>query len=262
MKEENVDDVFRVCSHARLDDPLQRRGMEIKRGWLLEMLSRYGPCTKIAYLEGRPTAQLLYYPEEAIPYIENPRREVVHLHCVYNPFPEARGRGVASSLLRGLLEEAEEGMEILGGRRCRFMVARPFNTGEGIPLENFYASKGFRWGVGEMFLEIAASYEPRRRPEYRPLPEDEGRAIVLYAPLCEYGYPFALRIKRLIREVEPTLPIDLIDMWRQPEEASKRCGEGVVVNATPIRAWWGDREGFKRAIEEALHRDSDARRGA
>lgn len=252
VMEENLDDVFKVCSHSRLRDPLQRRGMEIKRRWLLEMLNHYGGCTKVAYLDGGPVAQLLYYPEEAIPYVENPRRDVIHLHCVYNLFPEARGKGVASALIRDLLEEAERGMEMLQGRRCRFIVAKPFNTGEGIPLEAFYASKGFHWGVGEMYLEISASYETRKLGEYRPLSEDEGRALIFYSPLCEYSYPFAHRVREIIWEVKPDLPITLIDMWRQPEEASKRYGEEIIVNARPIRAWWGDREGFKEEVMRAL----------
>ena len=58
----NIYDVFRVCSHSRLDDPLQKKGMELKRRWLNRMLEKYGPCTKIAYLDGRPVAQILYYP--------------------------------------------------------------------------------------------------------------------------------------------------------------------------------------------------------
>jgi len=252
LREENLEDVFQVCSHARLQDPLQRRGMELKRRWLLEMLSRYGPCTKVAYLEGRPIAQLLYYPEEALPYVEEPRRDVIRLHCIYNPFPEARGRGAASALLRELLREAEGGMEMLGGKPCRFIAAKPFNTGEGIPLEEFYASKGFRWGVGEMYLEVAGAYEPREAGEYRPLSEDEGRAIVFYSPLCEYSYPFAVRVAELIREVEPSLPIELIDMWRQPLEARRGFGEELIVNARPIRAWWGDQESFKEEIRKAL----------
>jgi GNAT superfamily N-acetyltransferase len=250
----NVDDVFRVCSHRRLDNPLQRMGIRIKRKWLLEMLEKYGPCTKVAYLDGKPVAQLLYYPEEAIPYIEKTRRDVIRLHCLYNPFPETRGRGIASSLVKSLVDEAEKGMRMFNGRRCRFIVAEPFNTGEGIPLETFYQSMGFKWGVEEMYLELTASYRPRERREYTALWEDKEKAIILYGPLCEYSYPFALRIMELIRDVEPKLPIELIDMWSQPKEASKRCGEQVIVNATPIRVWWGDREGFKKAVERALKR--------
>lgn len=252
LLEENMEDVFRVCSHGRLQDPLQRRGMELKKRWLLEMLDRYGPCTKIAYLEERPIAQLLYYPEEIIPHIEKPRKDVIHIHCVYNPFPEVRGKGGASALVRALLEEAERGMEMLGGRRCRFIVAKPFNTGEGIPLEAFYASKGFRWGIGEMYLEVSAPYEPKECGVYKPLSSDRGRAVILYSPLCEYSYPFALKVREIIWEVNPGLPITLIDIWRQPEEASKRGGETIIVNSRPIRTWWGDRENFKEEVKRAL----------
>jgi hypothetical protein len=86
----SIDDVFRICSFKNLDDPLQTKGMEIKRRWLLEMLGRYGPCTKIAYLDDRPVAQILFYPEEAVPYVLSPREGAVILHCAYNPFPTPR----------------------------------------------------------------------------------------------------------------------------------------------------------------------------
>lgn len=84
VEEGNLYDVFRVCSHGRLDDPTQRKGMELKGEWLLEMLDRYGPTTKITYLDGRPAAQILFHPEDSIPYIEDPRRGIVVLNCLYN----------------------------------------------------------------------------------------------------------------------------------------------------------------------------------
>lgn len=59
VDEANLDDIFKICSYRRLNDPLQRIGIEMKKGWLLEILDRYGPCTKVAYLDGRPVVQVL-----------------------------------------------------------------------------------------------------------------------------------------------------------------------------------------------------------
>lgn len=252
LDEESLDDVFKVCSHNKLDDPLQKRGIELKRRWLLEMLAERGPCTKLAYLDERPVAQILYYPEEAAPFIAHPRRDVVVLYCAYNPFPEARGRGAGTALLRSLLDDCREGLPILGGRPCRFIVAKPFNTGEGVPLGAFYASKGFRQGRHEMYLEITARYHPRRLEEYRPLAEDRGRAIVFYDVICEFGYPFAVRVKEFLHEIESDLPVDLIDKWRRPEESTKRGNQWLLVNAKAITSFWTEREAFRREVEEAL----------
>lgn len=254
LDEENLDDVFRVCSYNRLDDPLQRKGIELKRRWLLGMLAEHGPFTKIAYLGDKPVAQILFYPEEVVPFIQNPRREVVILHCAYNPFPEARGKGAGTALLRSLVEDCRRGLPCLGGRPCRFMAAKPFNTGVGMPLDKFYAANGFKQAQQEMFLEISTSYKPREMSEYHPLREDKGRAVMLYSPMCEWSYPFAVRVREFLKEIEPSLPVELIDIWRRPEESIKRANQWLVVNATPIKSFWTQREAFRREVEQALGR--------
>lgn len=184
LDKDNLEDVFRVCSHNKLEDPLQREGMKLKRGWLIEMLEEYGPVTKIAYLDGRPVAQLLFYPEEAIPYIPHPREGVVRLICVYNPFPEVRGKGVGSALLKSLINACGEGLTNLRGRSCRFISALPFNTGEGTPMEGFYTRNGFRREGDELYIEINGAYEPPVKLEYAPLPEDRGKAVVFHGQEC------------------------------------------------------------------------------
>jgi len=254
LDEGNVGDVFKVCSHGRLDDPLQRRGIELKRSWLLEMLEDRGPCTKIAYLDDRPVAQILFYPEEAIPYIDHPRRGVVLLHCAYNPFPEAQGRGAGTALLESLIDDCRTGLPCLGGGSCRFIAARPFNTGVGVPLSAFYAANGFKMAGREMFLEVMAPYQPRRPAEYRPLPEDRGRAVLFYNRICEWSYPFAIQVEELLGEIDPGLPVELIDEWRRPKESMRRGNQWLVVNAAHIRSFWTQREAFRREVEEALSR--------
>lgn len=254
LDEENIDDVFRVCSHNRLDDPLQQRGIELKRRWLLEMLAERGPCTKIAYLGDKPVAQILFYPEEAVPFIADPRKDIVVLHCAYNPFPEARGKGAGTALLRSLVEDCRRGLPCLGSRPCCFIAAKPFNTGVGMPLDRFYAANGFKQARKEMFLKILAPYKPRGTPEYQPLGEDRGRAVMLYNPMCEWSYPFAVRVREFLKEIDASLPVSLIDEWRNPEESIKRANQQLVINATPIRSFWTQREALRREVEQALGR--------
>jgi GNAT superfamily N-acetyltransferase len=252
VEDEEVDDVFEICSHGRLEDPIQRLGIELKRKWMLEMLDAYGPTAKIAYLDHRPVAQILFYPEEAVPYIENPRRDAVILNCIYNPFPEARGKGCGTLLVRSLIEECSRGLRSLRGRPCSFIVAHPFNTGEGASQEEFYSSRGFRRAQAEMYMEVNAPYQPREGRDYNPLPEDRDRALVFYNPICEWSYPFALRMEERLRGIEPNLRIEMIDSWRRPEESLRRGNPWLVVNSTTIKSFVLDGDAFHREVLEAL----------
>lgn len=250
--EGNIEDVFRVCSHSRMDDPLQRKGMEIKRVWLLRMLEEYGSCTKIAYLDGRPVAQILFYPEEAVPFIPDPREGTVVLNCTYNPFPEARGKGAASALVRSLAEEARAGLKCLRGEPCSFVAAKPFETGEGFSMTDFYARCGFSRADSEMYLEISGEYRPRGERACKPLEEDGGRAIMFYDPMCEWGYGFAVRVRDMIHDVEPRYPFEMIDPWERPGESARRGNQQLIVNSHVIQSFWMDREAFRREVEEAI----------
>lgn len=252
VDEGNVDDVFRVCSHSRLDDPLQREGMEVKRRWLLSMLERHGPCTKIAYLDDSPVAQALFYPEAAVPYIAYPREGVVVVHCVYNPFPESRGMGVGTALMEALIDDCRMGISVLGGGKCSYIVARPFNTGEGLSMVGFYSRLGFFDGLNEMYMGVHGSYEAREETSYVPLNEDRERAVALYEPLCEYALPQVTRVRELLWEVDPDLPVELIDSWERPEESMKRGNQWLVVNAKAIESYVTDGNVFRAEIERAL----------
>ena len=252
LTEENLDDVFRVCSYNRLDDPLQMEGIELKRKWLREIIEEHATCTKIAYLDEKPVAQVLYYPERIAPFLAHPREGVVVLHCCYNPFKEAQGKGVGSALLQSLIRECREGLPILGGAPCTFLVAQPFTTGVGVPLGEFYEKNGFKRGEGEMYLEITGEYQPKRFTGYYPLPEDLGRAVMFYDSMCEWGYPFAVRVKEFLRGIEPNLVVKLIDKWREPEEYIRRGGKQLLINAKPIESFWTEKEAFRREVEGAL----------
>ncbi len=250
--EGNIEDVFRVCSHNRMDDLLQRKGMEIKRAWLLRMLKEYGSCTKIAYLDGRPVAQILFYPEEAVPFIPDPREGAVVLNCAYNPFLEARGKGAASALVRSLAEDARAGLKCLRGEPCSFVAAKPFETGEGFSMTEFYARCGFSRADSEMYLEISGEYRPRGERAYKPLEEDGGRAIMFYDPMCEWGYGFAVRVRDLIHDVEPRYPFEMINPWERPGESARRGNQQLIVNGHVMQSFWTDKEAFRREVEEAI----------
>ncbi len=252
IDEGNIEDIFRVCSYNRLDEPLQRKGMEIKRAWLLRMLKEHGPCTKIAYFNGRPVAQILFYPEEAVPFIQDPREGAIVLNCAYNPFPEARGKGAASSLIRSLVDEARAGLKCLRGSPCNFVAAKPFETGEGFSMTEFYTRCGFNKSDSEMYLEIFGKYRSRIETAYKPLDVDGGKTIMFYDPICEWGYGFAIRVRDLIHEIKPGYPFEMINPWEKPVESARRGNQQLIVNGHVIQSFWTDRETFRREVEEAI----------
>ena len=245
---EGFEDVFRVCSpDAKLGSKLME-GRRLRKRWLKETLIEHGPFTKVAYIDGEPVSQIMYYPEKALPYLAGARDGVLRIECVYSRVP---GKGAGSSLLADLLKEAGEGIESLRGEPCRFIVTEPFATGEGLDLKEFYERNCFKEGDGEMYLEIHGVYEPRKRTGYTPLEEDAGRAVVFYNVNCEYSVGFADSVIKLIHEIAPGYPVDTINMWTRPLESSRRDNELVIVNQRPIKSYWRTPE-FRQEVKAAI----------
>ena len=263
ISEKNLEAVFKICSSNRsfapIAGPIQEEAREIKRQWLLDMINQHGPCTKIAYLDKEPVAQILYYPEETIPFNHNPRKNVVHLQCIFNPSAEAQHKGVGDALMMSLVDECNSGMECMEGRPCSFVVTKPFPHEGDLQLDKFYDKYGFKQGNQEMYLEIKGKYVPREIFENQRLEEDLGRAINFYNPTCEWGYYYAVKVKELFKEIDQGLPVEIINLWEKPEEYIKRSHQQQIASRTIINAqeinpflFWMDKEVFRREAEKAL----------
>jgi GNAT superfamily N-acetyltransferase len=239
-------------------DPILEKGREIKRRWLLDTLKQYGPCMKIAYLDEKPVAQILFYPEEVMPYLHNPRKDVIYNKCIYISSPVARGKGVGSSLLKNLIDECHTGLDCLGGKTCRFVVTRPFPHEGDLPLGDFYEKNGFKQGNQEVFLEIKDKYVPQAIPKILPLLEDQGKIVATYNPDCEWGYYYAAKTKEIFQGKYPT---EIFNSWEQPGEYRKRGGgwmliaAGILANSkVPENPYdfWSDRQAFIRNVDKAI----------
>jgi hypothetical protein len=244
-----------------MDGPIQEKAREIKRQWLINMLNHHGPCTKIAYLDEKPVAQILYYPEEIIPFYHNPRKDVVHLQCIFNPSPEAQHKGAGDALMKDLINESRSGLKCMEGRECSFMVTKPFPHEGTLPLDEFYSKYNFKQGNQEMYLEIEGEYVPRETLENPRLNEDLGRAINFYNPTCEWGYFYAVKVKELLKGIDQDLPVEIFDLWKSPKEYMKRSHQQQIAARTIINAqeinpflFWIDKEVFRREAEKALER--------
>jgi len=255
LNESNLEDFIYVCSFKWLNDPIHQQGMALKRQWLQQMLKKYGSCGKTAYLNGKPVAQILFYPEEADVTKISRRRNVLFVECVYNPTPEAQKLGIATGLLHSLVEDAKQRKTCLGNKPCKCILAKAFNTGESLSLSDFYRKNGFlSTPENEMLcLPIEGVCQPREQAEaYEPLEEDRGKAVVFYGPKCQFSYQFAKTVERIIKEVAPGIPIELINEWQRPQESIRRKNQWLVVNAKPIRTFFLDTDKFKEEIRQAL----------
>jgi GNAT superfamily N-acetyltransferase len=255
LQESSIEDLINVCSSKRLNDPVHQQGISIKRQWLRQMLTQRGTCAKIAYYEGRPVAQILYYPEEADPAKVFRRENVLALECIYNPTTEAQKLGVGTRLLKSTIQDAKQRKTCLGNKPCKFIAAKAFNTGEFLPLPDFYKKNGFLSAPSgdQLYLPIEGNYEPTPSAgEYEPLPEDRNKAIVFYGPVCQYSFQFAKRTEAIIKEVAPNLEVELINEWEEPEESIKRKNSWLTVNAKPIHTFFMETENFKQEIKQAM----------
>ena len=109
-----------------------------------------------------------------------------------------------------------------------------------------------------MFLEIKRDYVPREASDYQPLPEDIDKTIILYNPLCEWGFFAAHMIKEFVKRLDPGLPVEAFNIWESPEEYFKRPFQ-MVTSARSIFntrenkvGFWADREAFLRNVKEIL----------
>jgi hypothetical protein len=254
LQESNMEDLIYVCSSKRLSDPVHQQGIMLKRQWLREMLEKYGSCAKIAYYNGKPAAQVLYYPEQADVTKASKREDVLVINCIYNPTPEAQKLGVGLRLLEGVIQDVKKRRTCLGNKPCKFILAKAFNTGELLPMSEFYKKNGFLPTSEEnlLYLPIEGSYEPTPLlGEYEQLPEDRNKALIFYGSICQFSYQFAKRIEEIVREVVPRIKIEMINEWERPEESIKRKNCGLIVNAKPIRSFFMETDKFRKEISQA-----------
>lgn len=255
LKDSNIDDLIYVCSSQRLSDPIHQQGIKLKEKWLREMLEKYGPFAKIAYLNDKPVAQILFYPEEADMIKAYKHENVLVIYCIYNPTPEAQKLGIGTKLLQNVMQDAKQRKTCLGNKPCKFILAKAFNTGEFLPMPEFYKKNGFiPTAEGNLFyFPLEGNYEPTKPiGTYEPLAEDRNKAVVFYGPTCQFGYPFAKKIESLIKEVAPSIEIEMINEWEKPEESIKRKNWWLIVNAKPIQTFFMNTTKFKEEIEQAV----------
>ena len=252
----NIDDLVSVCSFKRLNDPIHRMGVDLKTEWVKDMLQTYGSCAKIAYLDGIPCGQTLHYAEERDPLVTKPRERAIQVQCIFTSRPEARRKGVAKALLEHLLKDLEQPMACFHNQPCSFVFTDAFDTGEVFSQRRFFEHMSFKRAVNGsdiLYYPIAGTYAPRETAESgEAVSDDEGQAVLLYSPTCQFSFEFAKRAEATIRAVAPKFPIRLVNEWEHPSEAIRRKEEKILVNGVPIRSFFSGEDKFKDDIRRAL----------
>jgi len=219
------------------------------------MLQTCGSCAKIAYLDGIPCGQILHYAEERDPLVTKPRERAIQVQCIFTSRPEARRKGVAKALLKRFLKDIEKPMACFHNQPCSFVFTSAFDTGEVFSQRRFFEHMGFKRAVNGsdiLYYPVAGTYAPRETVEPREaVSDDEGRAVLLYSPTCQFSFEFAKQAEAAIRVVDPEFPIHLINEWEQPSEAIARKRDKIMVNGVPIRSFFSGEDKFKDDIKKA-----------
>lgn len=265
---ENLADLEVCIPRERRGDLAFVAGMHEKRQWAVEMLRRWGTFAKIAYRGAVPAGLLQHRPI--------PADHAIFIYCIYVPERTHWQQGVASRLLDGLIGEMREPQVWFDYRPARLLVTRTFSgerAGQ-LSARSFFLRRGFRPAADDaetLYFPLAEDVPVARvkaiaedgaaerffeEPSgaYVPQAEDRKKAIIIYGPSsCPFTYNFWLRAESQIKEIAPDLPIRWINTIAEPAEVERRGGfAGCVVNATPIKSFVLDRDGFQREVRQAL----------
>ena len=103
-------------------------------------------------------------------------------------------------------------------------------------------------------LEEDFEYRPVAK-EYIPQEEDIGRVVLFYDGGCPFSIYFLEKIRGLVKEAVPNVPIRVINQSEEEEEVRKR---GVVsfciANARVIQTSFFDTENFKAEVKRAFEK--------
>ena len=248
---ESIDDLINLCIPPdKNDDPLFVEGMDAKRRWAIKVMEKYGTIAKLAYLNSEPVGLIQYQP--------NPEERLVEIGCIFIPEEKHLRKGIGKSLLKALMEEMKAPKPIFHNDIPLAFVTWAFEVPGRYAQNKFYRKMKFkRVKKGNPFLlyyPLKRGYIHRPKEErFRPQEEDRGKALIFYDPSCPFSLIFSERMKELIREVAPHVPIRMINKFEEPEEVERRGKvPACAVNGKSIETFFMDKENFQKEVRKAL----------
>lgn len=243
LSDENVDEVLLVCpptSAEMKSDVNVKKGMRIRKNWLLGLYREVGSCAKVAYLDDEPVGMIQYTPLHEIPYFKTKRRDVLYIHCIYVK-RNVRNRGIGSMLLKSLIGDMKKPSELFEQRQCR-LLSTTARERYGFTQVSFFKSKGFTETEGNKDARLVYSLSKTNLKERLDIPRSEPVTIqeqdvrIFFNPSCHMCKYMNENIKANIREVNQTIEIKECNLWTHSEEAIRRGITSVAtyINGKPI----------------------------
>jgi GNAT superfamily N-acetyltransferase len=229
VSDENVDDALLVCPPTRTKlrgNENVKKGLEIRKNWLLDLYGEIGPCAKVAYLDNEPVGMIQYTPLHKIPYFKTKRRDVLYIHCIYVK-RNVRNRGIGSALLKSLLDDTKNPSKLFEQRQCR-MLSTTARKRYGFTQVSYFKTKGFIETGGNIDAGLVYPLSKTDVKESLDTPRSELVRIqeegvkIFFNPSCHMCKYMNENIKANIREVNATIEIEECNLWTHSEEAIRR----------------------------------------
>jgi len=247
----SIDDLINLCIPSdKKDDPLFVESMGAKKKWATQVMERYGSIAKLAYSNSEPVGLIQYQPK--------PEERIVTIDCIFVPEEQNLRKGIGKSLLEAVIEDVKEPRPIFSDDIPLALVTWAFEVPGRYAQKKFYRKMKFkRVKKGNPFLlyyPLKKGYIHRPKEErFRPQEEDRGKALIFYDPSCPFSLIFSERMKALIREVAPHVPIRMINKFEEPEEVERRGKvPACAVNGKSIETFFMDKENFQKEVRKAL----------
>ncbi|MCX7995506.1 MAG: GNAT family N-acetyltransferase [candidate division WOR-3 bacterium] len=221
------------------------------------MLQKWGSIAKIGYIDNIPAGMIQFRPL--------PEENVVRIDCIYVHNKPHWRKGMGKNLLFSLIEDMKKPQKWFGNQPAKALIVWTFpGHSEGqLPAKDFFVIYGFKqvaeipsllfYPLKECFI-----YQPVKKelPQYTPQPEDKGKVLIFCGPnKCPAAYPhFLKRMERYIREIDEKIPINYIDISKEPDMAKRRNVDygDCIVNRKLIGAFVLDKQGFQNEVKNAL----------
>jgi len=257
LSEDNVDDALSACSpEDKMSDPFFKRGMDVRREWMLQLYRTVGPCCKIAYVKDVPVGMIQFNPLHRIPYFVTERRDALYIHCIFVK-KVFRAQRIGFRLLQNLIEEMKKPNPYFEEQPCRVLVTTARQR-QAFRQPSFFRLKGFSQVEGNVDAGLVywlSEEEPAERVDVSvsgPLKVEERGVTVFYDPCCQWCVFINETTKKRVNDIRAGTSIRELDIWKDSKEALRRgvTSRTTYVNGRPIQFW--DSEQFQEDLRRAL----------